>query len=139
MQLHDIEAFFKAYADAFNDLSGDAVAAHWASPSAIASGEAVTWWPTHEPMADNMRRLCAVYREAGFEHCRFEVLQATPMGAHDAFALLRWTLTRQDGALLQRFSTGYHLHRSGGRTKVLLCTAFDEDLAAMRANSETQP
>jgi len=133
MQLHDIEAFFTAYADAFNDLNGDAVAAHWASPSAIASGASLTWWPEHAPMAENMRKLCAVYQEAGFEHCRFEVLQAVPMGAHDAFALLRWTLTRADGSLLQRFSTGYNLRREGGRTRVVLCTAFDEDLGQMRS------
>jgi len=132
MQLHDIESFFAAYADAFNDLNGDAVAAHWASPSGIASGETVTWWAEHAPMAENMRKLCAVYREAGFDHCAFEVLQAVTLGKHDAFALLRWTLTRADGSLLQRFSTGYNLHREGGRTRVILCTAFDEDLAAMK-------
>lgn len=132
MQLHDIEAFFSAYADAFNDLNGDAVAAHWASPSAIASGAQVTWWAEHAPMAENMRKLCAVYREAGFDHTAFEVLQTVTMGAHDAFALLCWTIHRADGSVLQRFKTGYHLHRTGGQTRVLLCTAFDEDLAALR-------
>lgn len=132
MQLHDIEAFFRAYADAYQDLNGDAVAAHCAAPMAISQAGTVTWWAEHAPVQDNMRQLCAVYREAGLDRVDFAIEQATLMGAHDAFALLHWTLTRADGSLLQQFRTGYHLHRHGGRTQVLLVTAFDENLAAMK-------
>jgi hypothetical protein len=132
MQLRDIEAFFAAYADAFTDLNGDAVAAHWATPCGISQGETVTWWPDHEPMAANHRKLCAVYREAGFALCRPDLIDVQLLGGFDAFARVRWTLTRDDGSLLQRFETGYHLKRVGGAIKVLLCTAFDEDLSAMQ-------
>lgn len=45
---------------------------------------------------------------------------------------VRWTLTRIDGSLLQRFATGYHLKGVAGEIKVLLVTAFDEDLQAMK-------
>lgn len=132
MQYAEIETFFKNYAAAFNRLDGDAVAALWASPSAIASGPELTWWETHAPMADNMRRLCEVYRGASLARCEFEIVQAIPMCADNAFALLRWTLTRADGSLLQRFGTGYNLQRSQGRIRVVFCTAFEESLQAMR-------
>ncbi len=133
MRLHDVEAFFAAYADAFNDLNGDAVAAHWATPCGISQGDAVHWWTEHAPMRDNHQQLCAVYREAGFAHCRPELVDVQLLGGFDAFARVRWTLSREDGSLLQRFETGYHLKRVGGALKVLLCTAYDEDLSAMRA------
>jgi len=135
MQLRDIEAFFAAYADAFNDLNGDAVAAHWATPCGISQGERVHWWTEREPMLDNHRKLCAVYREAGFAQSRPELLDVQLMGGFDAFARVRWTLKKQDDSLLQRFETGYHLKRVGGAIKVLLCTAFDEDLAAIKNQS----
>lgn len=133
MRLHEVEAFVAAYADAFNELSADAVAAHWATPCGISQGESVHWWTERQPMLDNHRALCAVYRDAGFAHCRPELLDVQLLGGFDAFVRVRWTLTKSDGALLQRFETGYHLKRIGGVLKVLLCTAYDEDLSAMRA------
>ncbi len=133
MQLHDIEAFFSAYADAFNDLNGDAVAAHWATPCGISQADQVTWWTDHADMLANHRALCEVYREAGFAHCEPVLADVQLLGGFDAFVRVRWTLTKADATLLQRFETGYHLKRLGGSLKVLLCTAFDEDLQAMRA------
>jgi hypothetical protein len=136
MQLHDIESFFRAYADAFNDLNGDAVAAHWATPCGISQGSEVTWWTAREDMLSNHRKLCDVYRAAGFAHCEPVLVDAQLLGGFDAFARVRWTITKLDGSVLQRFETGYHLKRLGGSLKVLLCTAFDEDLDDMRKGAE---
>lgn len=137
MRLQELEAFFAAYADAFNDLNGDAVAAHWATPCGISQGDSVTWWTDRQPMRDNHRQLCDVYRQAGFAGCAPELLDVQLLGGFDAFARVRWTLSKEDGSLLQRFDTGYHLKRVGGLLKILLCTAFDEDLAALRAATPT--
>jgi len=60
------------------------------------------------------------------------LVDAQLLGGFDAFARVRWTITKADGSLLQCFETGYHLKRMGGALKVILCTAFDEDLKAMR-------
>lgn len=132
MKLHDIEAFFTAYADAFNELSGDAVAAHWATPCAISQAGQVTWWAERAPILENHRKLCEVYRAAGFAHCEPRLLEVVLMGGFDAFARVDWTLTRADGSVLQRFATGYQLKRVGGRIQVLMCTAYDEDLGSLK-------
>jgi hypothetical protein len=128
-----LDAFFADYAAAFNRLDGDAVAALWATPSGIRQGGALTWWADAAPMQDNHRKLCAIYRAAGMARCEPRVLQSLPLGAHDAFALVHWRLLRLDGSELQVFSTGYHLQRDADAGwRVLLVTAFSEDLAALR-------
>lgn len=132
MDLAEIESFFTAYAQAFSRLDGDAVAAHCALPMAISQGEAVTWWNEPEPVRDNMRKLCEVYRQAGMAKAEPLLESVQALGAADAFVRVRWMLTRVDGSLLQRFSTGYHLKQVTGEVKVLLVTAFDEDLQAMK-------
>jgi len=55
-----------------------------------------------------------------------------PMGANHAFVHLHWTLQRRDGTPLQRFGTGYQLMRTASGPKVLLATAFEEDLQEMK-------
>lgn len=128
-----VRGFFAAYAAAYEALDGDAVAAHCAVPCGISQGEAVTWWAEHEPMRDNMRRLCALYAQAGLARAVPALEHVHLLGAHDAFALVRWTLARADGSLLQRFATGYHLKHTAAGLKIVLVTAFDEDLNALRA------
>ena len=132
LHIVDIQNFFTAYAQAYVALDGDAVAGHCAAPMAISQGGTITWWDDLAPVQDNMRKLCAVYRDAGLVSLDFQIEQATPLGDHDAFALVRWRLGRADGSLIQQFRTGYQLHRTAQGTKVVFVTAFDEDLAAMR-------
>lgn len=135
MALAELEAFFAAYAEAFSRLDGDAVAAHCSVPMAISQGESITWWSDAEPVRDNMRKLCAIYRQAGMARALPRIENAQWLGNLDAVVRVRWTLLRADGSLLQRFDTGYHLKRVADRFQVLLVTAFDEDLQAMKANA----
>ncbi len=135
MSRAEVQAFFARYRDAFNALDGDAVADLWHSPSGIADSRdgsgRLTWWPEAAPMRANHRALCDVYRGAGYGRADFTLDHCAPMGADHAFARLQWTLTRADGSTLQQFRTGYQLIRTAGGPRVLLCTAFEEDLQEM--------
>lgn len=129
----DIDDFFARYRAAFDALDGEAVAALWRTPCAISQAGVVTWWSEPEPMRDNMLRLCEVYRQAGFASCTPRIETVLPLGAHDAFVRVDWTLKQADGSTLQRFHTGYHLQREpGGAIRVLMCTAYEEDLQALK-------
>ena len=140
MLRHEVQAFFEAYAQAFNRLDGEAVAAMWhAGGSGIAhqrAGQAaLTWWAEPAPMRANHLALCEVYRSSGLARTSFELLDHVPMGPDHGFARLRWQLWRTDGGLLQTFGTGYQLMRTADGLRVLLCTAFEEDLSALRAQA----
>jgi hypothetical protein len=136
MTAAELTTFFERYRDDFNRLDGDAVANRWHVPSGIADAKggqaALTWWTEDAPMRANHRALCAWYRNADYGRADFVLSAVTPMGPHHAHALVRWTLTRTDGSLLQAFATGYHVMRNHDGLRVLLCTAFEEDLQEMK-------
>jgi hypothetical protein len=136
----EVFLFFETYRDAFNRLDGDAVADLWHTPSGIADAKPdahglpaaqLTWWPEEAAMRSNHRALCEVYRSASYGRADFEISHHQALGHHHATALLRWTITRKDGSVLQRFGTHYHLMRTTQGPRVMLCTAFEEDLQAM--------
>jgi len=131
----DVQAYFSAYRDAFNHLDGDAVADLWHVPSGIAQGDGVTWWGEDAPMRANHRALCARYRSAGYGRADFEIVHHEPLGAGHAFVRVQWTLWRRDGTPLQGFGTGYQLVRTAQGPRVLLCTAFEEDLREMKPHA----
>jgi hypothetical protein len=133
----EVQAFFETYCQAFNRLDGDAVADLWHTPSGIADAKrgaaSLTWWPDEAPMRANHRDLCDVYRRAGYGRASFDLVQVQLLGAHHTTALLDWTIHRNDGTVLQRFGTHYHLMQTAQGPRVLLCTAFEEDLQAMKS------
>jgi hypothetical protein len=129
--------FFSRYRHAFNTLQGDAVAALWDTPSGIAQNGQMAWWPETEPMRENFRALCEVYRQAGYGHAEFELLTAHPLGSQFFWADVQWTLWRKDGSMLQRFRTAYQLVQRPEGLKVLMCTAYEENLGAMRSGQAT--
>jgi len=134
MSLREVLAFFRRYRAVFDRLDGDAVADLWHTPSHIAGsapGAAharVTHWVDDAPMRANMRALCAHYRDAGVHRADFELQGHLPLGRDQSFAQLRWTLTRRDGSVLQRFGTGYHLVRGEQGVRVLAAAAYQENL-----------
>ena len=132
MSRAEIETFFTRYRDAFNRLDGDAVADLWHVPCGITDGAEVTWWSEDSTMRANHRALCAVYAAADYARADFEIVHAHAMGANDAFVHIHWALQRRDGTLLQRFGTGYNLRRTPGGPKVLLATAYAENLSARK-------
>jgi len=136
MTRDEVSAFFDRYRTAFDTLDGDAVADLWHVPSGIADARdgvgRIAWWSEDAPMRANMRALCEVYRAAGYARATFELRSVTPLGAQHAQADLAWTLHRADGSLLQAFRTGYHLMRTAQGLRVLMATAYEEDLAALR-------
>ncbi len=139
MSLNDTQAFFERYRDTFNRRDGDGIADLWHSPSAIADSRdgtaRVTWWADDAPMRDNMRSLCAVYENVGDATWSFDIADHVPMGHDHAFARVRWTLARPDGATLQTFHTGYQLARFADGPKVLMCTAYQEDLSELKRHA----
>lgn len=137
MSLQEVQQFFQRYEAAFNALDGDAVADLWTSPSGIAgqhNGQgALTWWAQDAPMRANHLALCEVYRQADFATTQGHIVAHQDLGAHHSTALLHWVIRRQDGSTLQAFHTHYHLMRGPQGPKVLLCTAFQENLSEMRS------
>ena len=131
----DVTAFFERYRDAFDRLDGDAVADLWHVPSGIADAKdgagRLTWWADEAPMRHNHRALCEVYRRAGYHRAGFEIEACWPLGPSHAAARVGWTLTRADGSVLQRFRTAYQLIDTANGPKVLLCTAYEENLQEM--------
>jgi hypothetical protein len=135
MSRREVLAFFRRYRAAFDRLDGDAVADLWHTPASIADHARVTHWADEAPMRDNMRALCALYRDAGYHRAEFELLGHLPLGRDQSFAQLRWTLTRRDGSVLQRFGTGYHLVRSERGVRVLTAAAYQENTRQMKGSA----
>ena len=129
----EILAFFARYRDAFNALDGEAVAALYAEPAAIAQNGSVTHWPDRAAVAANMAALCAQYRGRGFVAAAFALQQHLPLGAHDAVVTLQWRIEWAGAAPASVFDTAYHLTRTPQGWRVLLCTAFEEALSPQAA------
>ena len=139
MSLNEAHEFFERYRDAFNRLDGDAVAELWHTSSGITDSKGgigqLTWWSEDAPMRANHRALCSLYRAEGYHHADFALVDCISLGARHAFANLHWTLWRSDGSLLQDFHTGYNLLRTPSGPKVLLVTAYEEDLARINRHA----
>lgn len=138
MSRAEVEQFFEAYRDNFNRLDGDAVADAWHPQSAIthrskdAKHADVKMWTEDTPMRENMRALCDVYRNAGYANANYTLDEFVPLGQHHAFALLSWTIQRNDGSTMQSFRTGYNLMRGQDGVRVILATAFEEDIRKLK-------
>jgi hypothetical protein len=141
MSLQEVHQFFGRYQAAFNALDGDAVADLWCSASGIADTAPsaavgrLTWWSDDAPMRENMRALCDVYRRNGFARCEWQVQDHVDLGANHSFANLHWTLRRTDGSVLQQFHTAYQLMRTDAGPKVLMATAYEEDITRMKRDA----
>lgn len=59
-------------------------------------------------------------------------VQQIALGRSHRTALLHWRIRRQDGSELQSFHTHYHLMRGPQGPKVLLCTAYQEDISEIK-------
>ena len=139
MSLQEATQFFTHYRDAFNRLDGDAVADLWHSSSGIADSSngrgRLTWWPDDAPMRANHRALCELYRHNGYDHARFDIVDHLPLGSQHCVCRLHWTLNRADDSVLQQFHTAYHLMRTANGPKVLLATAYEEDISEMKRHA----
>lgn len=122
----EIQAFFEAYRDAFNNLDGGAVADLYAEPSGIAQDAAYTHWPCRELVADNMIALCNIYKEKGFVRAEFEPGQFIDQGQSHAVADVLWRIDWSSGQEPWCFKTTYNLVRAAEGWRVLLCTAYSE-------------
>lgn len=131
----DIEAFFIRYRDAFNALDGEAVARLYAEPSGIAQDAVYTHWPSRQAVAENMQRMCALYRQKGFVRADFQPQRFIDQGEHHAFADLHWTIGMDAGQAPWQFRTSYNLVRTSEGWRVLLCTAYSEPALLNAARS----
>lgn len=139
MAEHEIQAFFATYQAAFSRLDGDAVADLWHAHSGITDSRdgwaRVTWWDEDAPMRANHRALCEVYRHNGYHRAEFTLLHHQALGPNHALARLHWTLRRADGSVLQDFQTAYQLLRTAQGPRVLLATAFEENIQEMKPHA----
>ena len=138
MNESEIRDFFERYRNAFNSLDGDAVADLWHTPSSISDCEAgsgvarVTLWTEDAPKRKNMRALCDVYMLNDYGRAEFAFDHFHALGANHAFANVHWKLWRKDGSLMQEFHTAYQLLRTAKGPKVVLATAYEEDVVSLK-------
>ena len=141
MTEHEVLEFFDRYRDAFNALDGDAVADLWHTPSSIADSETgadgkrlarFTLWADDAPKRKNMRALCDVYMLNDYARAEFQFEHLLELGANHAFVNVLWKLWRKDGNLLQEFRTAYQLLRTARGPRVLMATAYEEDVASLK-------
>lgn len=127
--LAPVADFFARYAAAFEALDGDAVAALYGSPCGLLDRNGYTHWAERAQVLDNMRALCALYRQRGLVAARPTIVQWMPQGDFAGYADVRWTLQWQAAvpdARTTAFHTGYLLHRAGHDWRIQLCTAYQE-------------
>ena len=79
-----------------------------------------------------MRALCDVYMLNDYARAEFEFDHFHVLGANHAFVDVHWQLWRKDGSLLQEFHTAYQLLRTAQGPRVLMATAYEEDVAGMK-------
>ena len=138
MDREETQAFFERYRDAFNALDADAVADLWHIPSSITDtpdgdiAARVTLWTDDAAKRSNMHALCDVYVQNDYGRAEFAFEHHVPLGANHAFVNVFWRLTRTDGSVLQEFHTGYHLLRTLRGPKLLMATAYEEDVSRMK-------
>lgn len=125
----EAERFMARYAQAFDALDGDAVAALYAQPAGLLDRTGYTHWPTNEQIAVNMIALCTHYRSNGYLHNAFVLRRCIALGEVAAYVDVGWTLHWRDRAPT-RFGTGYVLRRDNGDWRIHLCTAYEETLAS---------
>jgi hypothetical protein len=137
----EVHQFFETYRDNFNRLDAEAVADTWHTQSGIThharDGDfaAYTMWSTDAPMRANTQALCDAYRSNGYSYAEFVIDRCESMGAHHAFAVVRWTLYRKDGTQQQSFKTGYNLMRTEHGARVILATQFEENIQKMKRDA----
>lgn len=138
MDWDETQRFFERYRDAFNALDADAVADLWHVPSSITdtplgdTAARVTLWTDDAAKRRNMQALCDVYVQNDYGRADFSFEHHLALGPNHAFVNVWWRLLRTDGSLLQEFHTAYHLLRSDQGVKVLVATAYEEDVARMK-------
>ncbi len=144
MNEHEVHDFFERYRNAFNALDGDAVADLWHTPSSITDSETgsdgkrlarITLWTDDAAKRKNMRALCDVYMLNDYARAEFEFEHLLELGANHAFVNVLWKLWRKDGSLLQEFRTAYQLLRTAQGPRVLMATAYEEDVASLKLAS----
>lgn len=122
----EIRDFFEQYRNAFNALNGSAVSQFYAEPSGITQDGIYTHWLERGSVAENMTKLCKLYKDRGFVRADFEPCQFIDQGEQYAIADLQWHIEWSDEQDPWRFKTTYNLVRTGRGWKVLLCTAYSE-------------
>ncbi len=138
MDMDETQTFFERYRDAFNALDADTVADLWHVPSSITDTQPgdtaarVTLWNDDAAKRKNMHALCDVYVQADYGRAEFRFDHHLALGPNHAFVNVYWRLTRTDGSLLQEFHTAYHLLRTDDGPKVLMATAYEEDVTRMK-------
>ena len=121
----DIRAFFDGYRDAFNQLDGHAVSAHYDIPAMIAHAGGNGVFVDIEALNANNIALCAQYANGGFLSADFKERTFVTQGKNFCLADLAWTITRKDQSP-QCFSTTYALSCRKGNWKVFCVTAYEE-------------
>jgi hypothetical protein len=126
----DLRRFFELYRDAFNRLDPEAIARLFSVPSMITSPLGSVVWNEAGQIHANMVALCERYRSHGFAAAEFAARDLIEQPPDHAVVDLEWTIHRSGGRPSRSFRTGYNLRREPQGWRIVLCTAYEEDLLA---------
>ena len=120
------EEFFGDYAAAFNGFDALGVTQRYEVPCVFSQGELPTVFESTQSLLLNNRRLVDAYREDGFEHASFGMLQVHSFGPVHALVDVPWTIARRTPKEPVRFRTAYNLRHREGQWKIWAVMVYEE-------------
>ena len=115
----EIRAFFDRFVQDFPGFSGERIASRYAAPyMAIHADGSPRLLATPADVAAYFQGVLDDYRRMGCIGCRYEQLEAQPLGAHAALATVTWVLEKAGGQVLSSWRESYTLVPIGGELKV---------------------
>ncbi len=118
------KAFLDAYRDSFAQ-GPSAIAAFYAEPCVTARMGTVRINASRSNTAALFSDVDRQYRDRGFTHADYDLLDARDLGTNAALATARWSYKNADGQVIWQTTFTYNLYKREEGWKILLQTMHD--------------
>ncbi len=119
----EIRGFFEEYAEAFDSIDGNCIAALYHMPTVTMRGDgSIHCLQSREELARFFQGVADTYYKDGYRSGRFKDLQVTPIGERSALATMDWELQRADGSVIRAWRQSYNVVRVGNGWQILVST-----------------
>ena len=120
------EAFFRAYARAFDDFDAERIASFYACPCMLVDQEVVVCLDSDTAILKNMRALVDAYRSQGYGRATVHDLRVDRQAENLATARVRWRIRDRGDVLLSTWLNSYNMRDDGRGWKILVSTVHAE-------------
>jgi hypothetical protein len=128
--MREVEAFFRAYAAAFEAKDLTAITALWAYPAQVVTdaGDGVhrVVMPSAEAFQGPLEQVFELYRRVGCKRIRVDALQVDELSGALRRGTVRWALHGLADLPLYAFTTSYVLARLDGQWRAVSAVSHDE-------------